>query len=463
MDATRTARLREQDIHHLIHPLTNWREHQSAGPVIFAEGRGATLIDNEGRTYIDGSACLWNVNIGHGRAELAEIAAEQMKRLGYSPLFTSASHEPAIALAAKLAEMTPGDLGAALFASGGSEANDTTFKLVRYYWRLKGQPERVKIISRHGGYHGLTIATTAATGIPAYWEQFQPLAPGFLHVSPPNTYATGTTPDECTRRCTDELEATIAREGPDTIAAFIAEPVQGTGGVIVPPDDYLPRMYEVCHRHGVLCIADEVITGFGRLGTTFGVEQWHVLPDIMVVAKGITSGYFPLAAAILRQPLFDELIGLAPDGPFMHGFTYSGHPVGCAVALGNIAILERERLAENAARIGRVLLDALHESLDDHPLVGDVRGRGLMAGVELVKHRGSRTKFPGHQAIGRRVVREAVRRGVLFRPLPGDVIAMSPPLVVTEPQVVQMVETLRGALDATLDALAREAGAARIG
>ncbi len=451
-----TAQLREMDVQHLIHPLTNWREHRAIGPVIFAEGRGATLIDTEGRTYIDGSACLWNVNVGHGRAELAEVAAQQMKHLAYSPLFTSLSHEPAIALAAKLAEITPGDLGAALFASGGSEANDTAFKLVRYYWRRKGFPERVKIIARLGGYHGLTIATTAATGIPAYWEQFQPLAPGFLHVSAPNAYAQGVSPAECTRRCAEELERTIRREGPETVAAFIAEPVQGTGGVVVPPEDYLGKIFEICHRHGILVIADEVITGFGRLGSFFGVERWRVVPDIMVVAKGITSGYFPFAAVVLRRPLFEELIELAPDAPFMHGFTYSGHPVGCAVALANIAILERERLAENAARVGRILLDALHASLDAHPLVGEVRGCGLMAGVELVKDRAARAKFPADLTVGRRVVREAVRRGVLFRPLPGDVIAMSPPLVVTDAQTAQMVDVLRGALDATLEALTRE-------
>ena len=451
-----TAQLREMDVQHLIHPLTNWREHRAIGPVIFAEGRGATLIDTEGRTYIDGSACLWNVNVGHGRAELAEVAAQQMKHLAYSPLFTSLSHEPAISLAAKLAEITPGDLGAALFASGGSEANDTAFKLVRYYWRRKGFPERVKIIARLGGYHGLTIATTAATGIPAYWEQFQPLAPGFLHVSAPNAYAQGVSPAECTRRCAEELERTIRREGPETVAAFIAEPVQGTGGVVVPPEDYLGKIFEICHRHGILVIADEVITGFGRLGSFFGVERWRVVPDIMVVAKGITSGYFPFAAVVLRRPLFEELIELAPDAPFMHGFTYSGHPVGCAVALANIAILERERLAENAARVGRILLDALHASLDAHPLVGEVRGCGLMAGVELVKDRAARAKFPADLTVGRRVVREAVRRGVLFRPLPGDVIAMSPPLVVTDAQTAQMVDVLRGALDATLEALTRE-------
>ena len=451
-----TAQLREMDVQHLIHPLTNWREHRAIGPVIFAEGRGATLIDTEGRTYIDGSACLWNVNVGHGRAELAEVAAQQMKHLAYSPLFTSLSHEPAIALAAKLAEITPGDLGAALFASGGSEANDTAFKLVRYYWRRKGFPERVKIIARLGGYHGLTIATTAATGIPAYWEQFQPLAPGFLHVSAPNAYAQGVSPAECTRRCAEELERTIRREGPETVAAFIAEPVQGTGGVVVPPEDYLGKIFEICRRHGILVIADEVITGFGRLGSFFGVERWRVVPDIMVVAKGITSGYFPFAAVVLRRPLFEELIELAPDAPFMHGFTYSGHPVGCAVALANIAILERERLAENAARVGRVLLDALHASLDAHPLVGEVRGCGLMAGVELVKDRAARAKFPAGLTVGRRVVREAVRRGVLFRPLPGDVIAMSPPLVVTDAQAAQMVDALRGALDATLESLTRE-------
>ena len=451
-----TAQLREMDVQHLIHPLTNWREHRAIGPVIFAEGRGATLIDTEGRTYIDGSACLWNVNVGHGRAELAEVAAQQMKHLAYSPLFTSLSHEPAISLAAKLAEITPGDLGAALFASGGSEANDTAFKLVRYYWRRKGFPERVKIIARYGGYHGLTIATTAATGIPAYWEQFQPLAPGFLHVSAPNAYAQGVSPAECTRRCAEELERTIQREGPETVAAFIAEPVQGTGGVVVPPEDYLGKIFEICRRYGILVIADEVITGFGRLGSFFGVERWRVVPDIMVVAKGITSGYFPFAAVVLRRPLFEELIELAPDAPFMHGFTYSGHPVGCAVALANIAILERERLAENAARVGRILLDALHASLDAHPLVGEVRGCGLMAGVELVKDRDARAKFPAGLTVGRRVVREAVRRGVLFRPLPGDVIAMSPPLVVTDAQTAQMVDVLRGALDATLEALTRE-------
>ncbi len=455
MDSTHAAHLRDLDIQHLIHPVTNWREHRALGPVIFAEGRGAMLIDPEGRAYIDGSACLWNVNVGHGRAELAEIAAGQMKRLAYSPLFTSLSHEPAISLAAKLAEMTPGDLGATLFASGGSEANDTAFKLVRYYWRLKGRPERIKIISRHAAYHGLTIAATAATGIPAFWEQFQPLAPGFLHVSSPNAYAQGVSPGECTRRCAEELERTLELEGPETVAAFIAEPVQGTGGVIVPPEDYLPRMYEICRRHGVLCIADEVITGFGQLGSVFGVEQWNVLPDIMVVAKGITSGYFPLAAVILRRPLYEELVDLAPDTRFMHGFTYSGHPVGCAVALGNIAILERERLPENAARVGRILLSALHAALDDHPLVGDVRGRGLMAGVELVRDR-AQAKFPPSQLVGRRVMREAAQRGVLFRALPGDVIAMSPPLIVTELQARQMVDALRGALDATLDSLTRE-------
>ena len=453
---THTAQLREMDVQHLIHPLTNWREHRALGPVIISEGRGATLIDTEGQTYIDGSACLWNVNVGHGRAELAEIAAQQMKHLAYSPLFTSLSHEPAISLAAKLAEITPGDLGAALFASGGSEANDTAFKLVRYYWRRKGLPERVKIIARFGGYHGLTIATTAATGIPAYWEQFQPLAPGFLHVSAPNAYAQGVSPAECTRRCAEELEHIIQREGPETIAAFIAEPVQGTGGVIVPPEDYLGKIFEICRRHGILVIADEVITGFGRLGTFFGVERWRVVPDIMVVAKGITSGYFPFSAVVLRRPLFDELIELAPDAPFMHGFTYSGHPVGCAVALANIAILEREQLADNAARVGRILLDALHASLDAHPLVGEVRGCGLMAGVELVKDRAARAKFPAGMTVGRRVVREAVRRGVFFRPLPGDVIAMSPPLVVTDSQATQMVDALRGALDATLESLTRE-------
>ena len=454
--SAQTPRLPDLDVRHVIHPLTNWREHLSLGPVILAEGRGATLIDTQGRTYIDGSAGLWTVAAGHGRAELAEIAAAQMRRLPYGTLFSGLSNEPAIALAAKLAEITPGDLGAALFASGGSEANETAFKLVRYYWRLRGQPERVKVIARYGGYHGLTIAATAATGIPAYWEQFQPLAPGFIHVSAPHPYAQAASPDECTRRCADELEETLEREDPETVAAFIAEPVLGTGGVAVPPDDYLARMYEICRRYGVLCLADEVITGFGRLGSFFGVQQWNVVPDIMVLAKGITSGYFPLAAVVLRRPLYDELLELAPDGPFMHGYTYSGHPVGCAVALGNIAVLERERLPEHAAGVGRVLLEGLRSALAEHPLVGDVRGRGLMIGVELVRDRAARTKFPAHQLVGRRVMREAIQRGVFFRALPGDVIAMSPPLVVTESEAGRMVDALRGALDAVAESLNRD-------
>jgi adenosylmethionine-8-amino-7-oxononanoate aminotransferase len=275
-------------------------------------------------------------------------------------------------------------------------------------------------------------------------------------VSSPNPYAEGVSPDECTRRCAEELEATLEREDPETVAAFIAEPVLGTGGVVVPPDDYLPRMYEICRRHGVLCIADEVITGFGRLGSFFGVQQWNVVPDIMVLAKGITSGYFPLAAVVLRRPLYDELLELAPNGPFMHGYTYSGHPVGCAVALGNIAILERERLPENAARVGRGLLEGLRSALAEQPLVGDVRGRGLMIGVELVRDRAARTKFPANWFVGRRVMREAIQRGVFFRALPGDVIAMSPPLVVTKSEAGRMVEALRGALDAVSESLSRE-------
>ncbi len=310
--ATAWNRLGELDVQHVVHPLTNLHDHQMRGPLIWDRGEGIYLYDTNGKRYIDAAAGMWNVNVGHGRAELAEVAATQMGRLEYASSFGGASNQPSIELADRVARLTPGDLTTILFTAGGSESNDSAFKLARLFWKQRGMPEKRTIIGRYMGYHGLTLATTQATGIPRYWELVEPGVDGFAHVSAPYHYrhGEGLSEAEFVAKLAAELEETIARLGADTIAAFIAEPIMGTGGVIVPPSEYFPRVREICDRHDILLIADEVITGFGRTGMWFAMEQWHVVPDIMTVAKGISSGYVPLGGVILsdrvREPIYGD-------------------------------------------------------------------------------------------------------------------------------------------------------------
>ena len=443
-------RLAGLDIKHVIHPLTNLHAHRVQGPLIWDRAEGIYLYDADGRQYIDGAAGMWNVNAGHGRVELAEVAAAQMSRLDYASSFGGASNRPSIELAEQIARIAPGDLNTILFTAGGSESNDSAFKLARLYWKQRGQPKKRTIIGRYMGYHGLTLATTQATGIPRYWEMVEPGVDGFTHVNPPYAYrhGQGMTETEFVDTLANELEETIAREGADTVAALIAEPVMGTGGVVVPPETYFARVREICDRHDILLIVDEVITGFGRLGSWFGIEQWNVQPDIMTVAKGITSGYIPLGGVVLtdrvREPLYND-----PDLVLMHGFTYTGHPVSCAVGVRNVEIIAREGLVERAARVGPYFLAKLQEVGEKYDNVGEVRGRGMMCGVEFVLDRDTRAEAPLPARFAPRVSREAMRRGLICRPMPGsDVLAFSPPLIATETDVDRICEILDEAIAA---------------
>jgi putrescine aminotransferase len=438
-----SSRLYELDRTHWLHPQGDLDAPAGTVPqLIFSSGRGATLTDIEGREYVDGMASLWNVNVGYGRTVLADVAAEQMKALAFSSAYGGFGTEPAIRLAAKLAELAPGDLDVTYFASGGAEANDTAYKIARLYWKLRGEPGRVNIVSRIRDYHGLTYGATSATGLANFWKGFEPLAPGFLHAPSPDPYrysGEGSAGAGYVRA----LEQVVLEAGAQTVAAVVVEPVQGAGGVIVPPRDYFPLLRQLCDRHGLLLIADEVITGFGRTGRWFAMEHWNVHADLMIFAKGVTSGYLPLSGVMLTRTVHETLKSV--KGSFAHAFTYSGHPTACAVGLRNLQILEEERLVERVAEKGAYLQRRLQE-LRSHEIVGDVRGLGLLGGIEFVRDRNSKQLFDASLGVARRVWAAALERGVILRPLAGDVIATSPPFVITEQQIDRLVDVLDAAI-----------------
>ncbi|HET6947609.1 MAG TPA: aspartate aminotransferase family protein [bacterium] len=429
------------DQDHLIHPVHSAAD--QTDPVVFTEGLGAVLRDASGKEYLDGLACLWNVHVGHGRKELAAAAAEQMGRLAYATAYAGYTNEPAIRLAERLLQRAYSNLSGVYFTTGGAEANETAFKIARYHWRRHGMPGKTKIIARHHAYHGLTMAAMSATGISAFHRMFQPLVPGFIHITPSYPY-------RHPGPMADALEDVIRREGADTVAAFIAEPVIGAGGVIVPAPDYFPAIRAICDRHQVLFIADEIITGFGRTGHWFALDHWGVRPDVVTFAKGVTSAYLPLGGVMVSREIHRAIQEAPAAERFMHAATYSGHPTCCAVGLANLDIFEREGLVERAGALGQRLLSRL-AGLRDLPSVGDVRGLGLMAGVELVEDK--QTKAP---AVGRgaRILTEARKRGLITRmragqtgdhPI-GDTICLAPPLVTTEAQIDRIVEILREAI-----------------
>jgi putrescine---pyruvate transaminase len=441
-----TSSLAVSDRQHLIHPLHHRQESDEA--VFCISGRGVTIRDADGKEYIDGLSGLWNVNVGHGRKELAEVAAQQMESLAYFSAYSGSTTVPPILLAERLSEL--GGMSAVFFASGGSEANESAFKLARFYWQACGKPEKVKIISRTHAYHGVTLQAMSATGIPAYWKMFGPHAPGFVHVQTCYPYRfSGALPSETVAEAAArELETTILREGPETIAAFIGEPIHGAGGIIYPTDDYWPRIREICDRYDILFIADEIVTGFGRTGRWFALEHWKVKPDILSFAKAVTSGYLPLGGIMMTEPVRQAIESVGPGGRWMHGFTNSGHPTCCAVALKNLEIIERENLLENASRMGQLLLDSLRDSLGEHQNTGDIRGgRGLLAAVEFVADRESKQNFPPDQKVGARIQAEMRKRGLLTRtrpsagehPNPGDQVLFAPPLIITGEEIERMV------------------------
>lgn len=439
--------LLSRDLDHLIHPLHSPRTHRAGH--VWIRGKGAMLTDVEGHECIDGLAGLWNVVVGHGREELAEAAKRQMGSLAYCSGYAGSSNARAIELAEKLAGLTYPSINRFFFTSGGGEASETSFKAARSYWKLKGRPEKTKVISRQWGYHGVTLAAMSATGISGYWPLFEPRVPGFVHIPSPYPYRyeaqTGVSPGVA---AANELEHAILREGAETVAMVIAEPVQGAGGVIVPQDDYFPRVREICDQYEVLLVADEVITGFGRTGKWFALDHWGVEPDIVQFAKAITSGYFPLGGVGVRE----EIASVLDRGstPWMHAYTYSAHPVGCAVALRNIEILEVEGLVEQAEEKGAYLLAGLGAALADHPHVGEIRGLGLMCAVEFVKDRCTKAEFDPAAGVGERIGEEARKRG-LFSRLRGDVFCIAPPFVTSHSQLDRIVEILAESVEAVLD------------
>ena len=440
------AELLERDQAHLIHPLHNRQLHAKGH--VWVKGEGAILTDADGKQFIDGLSGLWNMVAGHGRKELAEAAAQQIETLAYCSGYAGSSNPPAIELAERLAGMTYPSINRFFFTCGGGEASESSFKTARYYWRQKGKPEKTKVISRQWAYHGVTLAAMSATGISSYWPMFEPRVPGFLHIPSPYPYRyeaqPGTSPGIA---AANELEQAILREGADTVAMFLAEPVQGAGGVIVPPDDYFPRIREICDQYDVLFAADEVITGFGRTGKMFALDHWGVEPDIIQFAKAITSGYFPFGGIGINDQVSDVLDH--GNAVWMHCYTYSAHPVGCAVALRNIDIIESEQFPKQAAEKGTYLLDKLRESLADHPHVGDVRGLGLMCGIEIVQDKATKAEFPASDGIGAKIHAETQKRG-LFSRLRGDVFCLAPPIIISHEELDRVVDILSESITAVL-------------
>lgn len=427
-----------------LHPTYHPKSH--ADPLVISHGEGVWLHTIDGQVILDGMAGLWNVNVGYGREELAQAAFDQMKKLAFTSNFSGMTNLPSILLADKLAGFAYEGLNTTHFTSGGSESNDSAFKTARYYWKRKGMPGKYKIITRKGAYHGVTMYSTFATGLEKYHTMFGPAVSDFIHIPAPNPYRfegehrAGETVGQAAARA---LEECIQREGADTIAAFIAEPVMGVGGVIVPPDDYFPLVRQICTKYDILFIADEVITGFGRTGEWFALKHWGVKPDILSFAKAITSGYAPLGGIQISEAIHETMETAADTEAFMHGFTYSGHAMSCAVGLKNLEIMEREHFPERAKKLGVRLLEGL-KTLKEFPFVGDVRGLGLLCGVEIVSSKESKAADAG---MTMKVFKAAQARGLRTRPLVNS-LAFSPPLSITEDEVDEIVKRLGAAMDA---------------
>ena len=466
MDHTaRNYSLEDLDRETLFHPNTSIVDHLRKGPHIVAQGRGVRVRDHQGRDLIDCCAGLWCVNIGYGREEMGDAAKAAIDNLAYHHIFGGTSNEPIIRLAERVLSLFHDQAGAphlskVFFGSGGSDANDTNFKLVRYYNNLRGKPEKKKIISRAGAYHGLTYAAGSLTGIPAYHKAFDLPVAGVLHTSCPHYFRyalAGESEEAFTDRMVAEVESLIAKEGAETIAAFIAEPIMGTGGVLLPPKGYFEKLQKVFDRHDILFIADEVITGFGRTGHWFATGGMKLKPDIVTLAKGITSAYFPMSASVISEKIWIVLKDASPEfGPVMHGFTYSGHPVGGALGLVNIGIIEREGLVRQAAEVGPYLQKLLIERIGSNPYVGEIRGAGQMLAVEFVADKPTRRVFDPKAGAHRVVAAKALEFGVLTRALPFiEVNSFSPPLSMTRGEAEEAVERYGKALDAATPELAR--------
>jgi 4-aminobutyrate---pyruvate transaminase len=453
------SNLAARDVETLVHPYTDLASFRGSGPLIIERAQGVYVYDMDGKPYIEGMAGLWCTALGYGNAELVEAATAQMRKLSFAHLFSGRSHDPAIELAEKLKEIAPVPISKVFFCSSGSEANDTQVKLVWYLNNALGRPSKKKIISRTKAYHGVTIAAASLTGLPGNHRDFDLPLPGFLHASCPHHYRLaheGESEEDFATRLAAELDTLIVNEGPDTVAAFIAEPVMGAGGVIVPPRTYFEKITAVCAKHDVFTISDEVICGFGRLGTVFGCQKLGFLPHSISVAKALSSAYLPIAGVMIPEALYQALLAESKKiGMFGHGFTYGGHPVSAAVALKAVEIYNRERIFDRAAKLSPQFQRRLR-TLSGHPLVGEARGLGLIGGVELVADKTSKRSFLPERTVGQGAVQFAEAEGLIVRSVLSDVLTLCPPLIITESEIDELFDRLTRALDKTLDWVTRE-------
>ncbi|MFZ2468451.1 aminotransferase [Parvibaculum sedimenti] len=434
---------------HYLHPFTDHAGLRQTGSRVATRGEGVYVWDTDGKRIIDGLSGLGCVNIGYGRKELVNAAAEQMLELSFCQSFFKTTHRAAVTLAEKLASMLPEGLNHVFFQSSGSEANETAMRTIRRYWDLAGQPQRRVVIARELAYHGSTHMAASLSGIPPMYTAGGDIPlPGIVHIKTPYQYRHGPemNADEFGIVAAGWLEEKILEVGADKVAAFFAEPAQSAGGAICPPMTYWPEIQRICKKYDVLLVADEVVCGFGRTGQWFGADHYGITPDLMQLGKGITSGYLPLSACAMSDRVADMLI--EKGGEWAHGFTYSGHPACCAVALENIRILEEERIVETAAAELVPYFRSKLETFVDHPLIGDVRSVGLMGGLEIVQNKKTRESFPYEAKIGEACSTEALKRGLAFR-ANGDTMSLMPPLVITRPEIDTMFGIAREALDAT--------------
>ncbi|MFG0582728.1 aspartate aminotransferase family protein [Pseudomonas sp. zjy_9] len=433
--------------HHLA-PFSDYKQLAENGPRIITEARGVHLWDSEGHKILDGMAGLWCVAVGYGREELVEAAARQMRQLPFYNTFFQTAHPPVLELAQAIAQLAPAGMNHVFFTGSGSEGNDTMLRLVRHYWACKGQPNKKVIIGRENGYHGSTVAGASLGGMKFMHEQGDLPIPGIAHIPQPYWFGEGgeQSPEAFGIWAADQLEKKILELGEENVAAFIAEPIQGAGGVIVPPDSYWPRIKEILAKYDILFVADEVICGFGRTGEWFGSQYYGLQPDLMTIAKGLTSGYVPMGGLIVSDKVFEVI---EAHGDFNHGFTYSGHPVAAAVGLENLRILNEEGIVERVKAETAPYLQKRLRELADHPLVGEVRGIGMLGAIELVQDKATRTRYPGDKAVGMICRGHCFNNGLIMRAV-GDTMIIAPPLVISQAEVDELVEKARKCLDLTL-------------
>ncbi|HUA77402.1 MAG TPA: aspartate aminotransferase family protein [Acetobacteraceae bacterium] len=449
-----------RDIANALHPYTDLKAHLETGPLVITRGKGVRVWDESGKEYIESVAGLWCASLGFDNERLVEAAARQMRKLPFYHAFTAKSHEPLIDLSEMLIERAPVPMSKVFFANSGSEANDSAIKMIWYFNNALGRPKKKKIIGRLKGYHGITVAAASLTGLPANHRSFDVPLPGFVHTITPHFYHganPGESEDEFATRCADELEKLILAEGPDTIAAMFAEPVMGAGGVIVPPRGYFPKIQAVLSKHDILLVADEVICGFGRTGNYWGSQTLEIRPDILTCAKALSSSFLPISAVMVNERVFQ---GLADEshkiGTFGHGFTYSGHPVSAAVAIETLKIYDETDIIGHVRRVGPHMQQELRRRFAGHELVGEVRGVGLIAALELVEDKETRKNFDPARKIGASCTKLLEKHGVIGRLMAGDTMGLSPPLIITEAEVDEMLTRIGHALDELAVELRRE-------